>query len=132
MAVPIGSPLETLLPARSKLTELLPVLYETFLVNCWNERSRITPVRFGTLEGLERVARAGLQPDVIYVDADHSFEGVIADLQAIDRLFPRVTIVGDDWNWEGVRRAAMKFSSATGRTLEALEAGWCMTSGGRH
>jgi len=28
-----------------KLMELLPVLYETFLVNCWNERSRITPVR---------------------------------------------------------------------------------------
>lgn len=108
------------------LSELLPKLYETFLVNCWNDRARIIPVRSGTLEGLERVARHGLQPDLIYVDADHRFEGVTADLQAIGRLFPRAIIVGDDWNWEGVRRAATAFSNATDRRLEALEAGWCI------
>ena len=84
------------------------------------------PIRTGTIEGLERVARSGLQPDVIYVDADHGFEGVSADLQAIQRLFPQAAIVGDDWNWEGVRRAATAFSQATGRKLEALEAGWCI------
>ena len=108
------------------LRELLPKLYETFLVNCWNERARIIPARLGTIEGLEEVARRGLLPDLVYVDADHGYEGVAADLQAIQRLFPRAIIVGDDWNWDGVRRAATDFSTATGRRLEALEAGWCI------
>ncbi len=108
------------------LQELLPQLYETFLVNCWDEQNRIIPARAGSLEGLERVANFGLVPDLIYVDADHSFEGVTADLQAIQRLFPQATIVGDDWNWEGVRRAATAFSAAAGRRLDALEAGWCI------
>jgi hypothetical protein len=110
------------------LRELLPKLYETFLVNCWNDRARIIPVRAGTLQGLERVARSGLQPGCIYLDADHSFEAVSADLQAIQRLFPKAIIVGDDWNWEGVRRAATDFSNAVGRPLEALESGWCVLS----
>jgi hypothetical protein len=110
----------------SKYAALLPVLYETFLANCWGERARIIPVRTGTIDGMERVAGSGLNPDVIYVDADHRFEGVSADLQAIQRLFPHATIVGDDWNWEGVRRAATSFSHAAGRRLEALEAGWCI------
>jgi hypothetical protein len=105
---------------------LLPVLFETFLANCWNDRLRIVPVRAGTVEGLERVARSGLHPDVIYVDADHSFDGVTSDLRAIQQLFPLATIVGDHWNWEGVRRAALDFSAAVGRRLEALEAGWCI------
>lgn len=109
-----------------KYSALLPVLYETFLANCWSERARIVPVRTGTIEGLERVARSGLYPDIFYVDADHGFEGVSADLQAIQRLFPQAIIVGDDWNWEGVRRAATAFSQAAGRRLEALEAGWCI------
>jgi hypothetical protein len=105
---------------------LLSVLFETFLVNCWAQRGRIVPVRAGTIEGMERVARAGLQPDVIYVDADHGYDGVSADLRAIQRLFPSATIVGDDWNWEGVRTAATSFSQSTGRRLESLEAGWCI------
>jgi hypothetical protein len=108
------------------LRELLPVLYETFLVNCWHEQARIIAVRKATTEGLNRVAQSGLLPDLIYLDADHSFEGVTADLTAIGRFFPSATIVGDDWNWDGVRQAATAFSKAAGRRLEALETGWCV------
>lgn len=107
------------------LRDLLPVLYETFLTNCWNDRSRIVPIRSGTLEGLQRVGSFGLAPDVIYVDADHSYEAVAADLAAIERLFPSAIIVGDDWNWEGVRRAASEHCARTGRPLAALDSGWC-------
>ncbi len=117
-----GSPEHERDPA---LRDLLPVLYETFLANCWNERARIVPIRTGTIEGLQRVAGFGLVPDVIYVDADHAYEAVAADLAAIERLFPSAIIVGDDWNWEGVRRAASEHGARTGRSPAALESGWC-------
>jgi hypothetical protein len=62
-------------------------------------------LRAETVEGLRRIAEAGLEPDLVYVDADHSFEHVVADLQAAMDLFPKAAIVGDDWDWEGVHTA---------------------------
>ena len=76
--------------------------------------------------GLVFVGRRADAPE--HVDADHAYEAVAADLAAIVRLFPCAVIVGDDWNWEGVRRAASEHSARTGRSLAALESGWCATA----
>src|SRR5262249_3036415 len=57
-----------------------------------------------TRDGLRAAAEAGLFPDAIYVDADHSFESVVADLTLALGLFPSAIIVGDDSDWEGVRK----------------------------
>ena len=89
----------------AELAPFLPRLFETFLSECWSYRTQIIPLRAETVEGLRRIAEAGLEPDLVYVDADHSFEHVVADLQAAMDLFPKAAIVGDDWDWEGVHTA---------------------------
>lgn len=100
----------------------LPMLYETFLVNCWDYRDRLVPMRTTTVEGLLEVHALGLIPDFIYVDADHEYESVTLDLQLCVECFPTTRIVGDDWNWGEdlpVRRAALEFASKRGITVVA-------------
>src|SRR5690606_8146862 len=75
-----------------ELAPALPHLYETFLSECWNYRDQIIPVRLKSTEGMQRVAEAGLEPDVVYIDADHRYESVVEDLSAALDLFPRAEI----------------------------------------
>jgi hypothetical protein len=91
--------------ADPELAPALGRLYEAFLTECWEYRDRIIPLRSKSTAGLHRVAHAGLSPELIYIDADHQFESVRADVTTALDLFPRATLVGDDWNWEGVRKA---------------------------
>ena len=52
--------------------------------------------------------------DLVYVDADHAEESVLAELRAIRRLFPLSAVCGDDWQWLGVRRAVVAFAAEAG------------------
>ena len=63
----------------------------------------------GTVAGLRAMHSIGAAPELIYVDADHSFEGCLADLEACAALFPEALIVGDDWCWPSVRAAVDSF-----------------------
>jgi predicted O-methyltransferase YrrM len=107
-----------------ELREALPRLYETFLAECWANRERIIPVRMGSVPGLRAVAQAGLAPDAIYIDADHSYGSVVADLTAALDLFPNAVIVGDDWDWEDVRRAVEAVLAPRGVRCEVLGTAW--------
>ncbi len=111
------------------LAPLLPVLYETFLANCWRYRERLVALRAGTLAGMQRVAEVQLKPDLMYIDADHQYESVKADLETARKLFPEATIVGDDWNWEGVRRAVDSLARSEGWHLEVDETAWRIRPG---
>src|SRR5262249_43190430 len=75
-----------------------------------------------SLEGLRKVAEFGLQPDVVYVDAEHSFEAVNAELTLARQLFPRAALTGDDYDWAGVREAVMTFARREG--LGVGRVGW--------
>lgn len=79
--------------------EFLPVLYETFLVNCWQYRERLIPVRENSLDGLRIVAESGVKPDLILVDGSHEYEDVLKDIQTAHQWFPEAVICGDDYNW---------------------------------
>lgn len=112
-----------------ELAAALPHLYETFLSESWNYRDQIIPVRLRSIEGLERVAESGLKPDLIYIDADHQYDAVVADLnQALD-LFPGVVIVGDDYDWSGVSRAVQEVCQNRGLSFETSGAGWRIVTG---
>ena len=104
---------------------LLPQLYETFLARCWPYRERVIPLRLGTLEGLQTVADHGLLPDLIYIDAEHSFEAVSSELTLGRQLFPGATLVGDDYDWPGVRQAVDAFALRQGMFVDRVGArGW--------
>jgi len=79
--------------------EKLPTLYETFLVNCWDYRDRLIPIRKPTIEGMTFVAEQGVKADLVYVDADHMYESVKADINMALDLWPDAKILGDDFSW---------------------------------
>jgi hypothetical protein len=89
----------------------LPTLYETFLVNCWQYKDRLIPMRTTTLLGLDEIYACGLTPDLFYVDAAHDYDSVKADIEKIYQLFPHSMITGDDWAHPPVRAAVTDFAS---------------------
>jgi hypothetical protein len=116
-----GSPRQQADPA---LAEFLPRLFDTFLSECWDYRTQIIPMRSGSVEGLRRVAEAGIQPDLVYLDGDHNAETVLGNLGTVLDLFPKAKIVGDDWDWEGVRMAVETLSQERGIKYENHGTGW--------
>jgi hypothetical protein len=87
------------------IREKFPTLYETFLVNLWEDRFRVVPLRTDSVHGLREIHRLGLKPDLIYIDASHDYQNVFEDVKTALDLFPDSTICGDDWHYEDVRRA---------------------------
>jgi predicted O-methyltransferase YrrM len=102
----------------------LPRLMETFQVNLWDERRRLTAIRASTLEGLKILHELGVSPDVIYVDADHATESVIADVSRSLDLFPDALVMGDDWSWPSVKAAVKAVASERALTIAACGPLW--------
>ena len=72
-------------------------LWDHFCSNLWQDRSRVYPLRMTTVEGLRAVFDAGIEPEVIYVDAAHDEKSVYADVSTALLLFPKAKICGDDY-----------------------------------
>ena len=106
----------------------LPTLYETFLRNLWPWRDRVVPLRAGSLAGLAEVHAAGLQPELIYVDASHEYDDVLADVSEALRLFPRAQLVGDDYSapWPGVRKTVDDIAARCGLLLQVEGHTWAL------
>jgi hypothetical protein len=116
--------------SQPRFQNLLPRLYETFQARCWDYRERVVPLRMNTIEGLRAVAGAGLQPDFVYLDAEHSFDAVTAELGLARELFPRAALGGDDYDWRGVREAVDTFARRHGLVVERFgDRGWHLREG---
>eukprot|EP00962_Isochrysis_galbana_P024563 scaffold7548_cov126-Isochrysis_galbana.AAC.7 len=103
---------ETAMATLHRCAETADGLYCAFLCHLWPWRSRVFAVRRQSGEGLRAIRRIGLAPDLIYIDADHSRQAVLDDLRVCAELFPGALLVGDDWQWEGVRAAVRDFARA--------------------
>ena len=102
-----------------EVAKRIPTLFEQFLRNMWNYRERLIPVRAVTIDGMREIAALGIQPDLVYLDADHSYEGTRAEVDAILELFPHARLVGDDYsNFAGVKKAVDEVAAETGRVLK--------------
>lgn len=89
----------------SKMLRAHP-LYATFLVNVWDLKDKIIPMRMDSIKGLKYLKGLGIEPDIIYIDGDHHYEAAKRDISNALHIFPRAIIVGDDYgNYEDVRRA---------------------------
>ena len=112
-----------------KLVPVIPVVYETFLANCWDRkyRNRLIPMRMDTRDALRALSQLNVEPHVIFLDSSHEYEHTCEELGLIDELFPSAVVVGDDWNWNErkwypVRRAVCEKLGS--RTLRAAGNGW--------
>ena len=99
-------------------------LHDTFLINLWEHRARLFPLRMDTLEGIATIQRLGAADVVglVYIDANHETVAVLADLQAATRAFPNATCCGDDWQWASVRAAVEQYMSEQGEGRLRLNA----------
>ena len=114
----LGNP-EHQSPHRTDIYPKLPTLYERFLSNVIHARlcDKIIPVRMTTLEAAEYLA--GIQPDLVYVDATHETHLVLQDLET---WYPFVQghgiLCGDDWERGGgngsVKVAVIHFANLHG------------------
>ena len=85
------------------------LLYKQFIINLWASRNKIIPLRMDGDEAVKLLHQIGIQPDLIYLDMDHSYNSVIVNLQNIEKYYPTVPLVGDDFHhYEGVKRAVME------------------------
>jgi predicted O-methyltransferase YrrM len=110
--------------------KLLPRLYETFQARCWDYRERVVPLKMTTLDGLRAVAEAGVEPDLVFVDAEHSYEAVTAELTLIRQLFPGTTVGGDDYDWQEVREAVDRYARRHALVVDRFGArGWRLVEG---
>jgi hypothetical protein len=103
---------------------MLPRLYEAFLAECWDYRHRMIPVRLSSLAGLQAVADAGAEPDVIYIDGEHSYEAVTAEVELALVLFPRAVLMGDDYSWPGIAAAVQDAARRHRLGVETVGSRW--------
>ena len=95
-----------------------PRLYRTFLQHTKQRLNHdiISPLPLPTMQAAFVLAASGVPVDLVYVDAAHDEAAVYADIRAyLPMLRPGTgRMIGDDWAWEGVRRAAERFAAEEG------------------
>jgi len=108
--------------------------YETFLSNCWDHRDRVIPVRGHSPEALREIAACGVRPDLVYLDGDHAYEAVLAELLLCAKLFPDAVLSGDDWLWtaerfppRSVREAVQDYARPRGLTVTDRGNTWVLS-----
>lgn len=74
-------------------------LWETFLVNNWDYKHRLTPIRKKTKEGLDFLGKLDIPFDLIYIDAHHDYEHVLYDIETSGKYWPNAVLCGDDYKW---------------------------------
>jgi len=88
-----------------------PGVFDTFkqAIDLTGHSDRIAPLRATTECGTSFLLQHGVRPDLVYVDADHSYPAVRRDLAlASSLLSDRGLLTGDDWHHEPIQRAVMR------------------------
>ena len=93
--------------ATRELFNLYPY-YETFLVNTWDFKEAIIPMKMTSKEALDLLKKYEIVPDLIYVDGDNRYEVVKQDITSCLNYFPSAHIVGDDYGIHKSVRAAVR------------------------
>lgn len=69
-------------------------------------------------------------PDLVYIDADHSTEAVYRDIGIACRLVTQGLVCGDDWPWISVRRGILKYALRFGAEIvvDPLRTTWALSN----
>ncbi len=101
--------------------------FPTALANLRGFEGRLVPVRDLSPDALYSLKDAGLEPELIYIDANKQ----AVDLEVCHTLWPDAQITGDDWHWgrtKGypMRKIVYAFAEKYGFTVEADHATWVL------
>jgi|SRR5581483_2938471 len=105
-----------------------PTVYYQFLANvCHKEvQNRIIPFPQTSIIAARWFQIAGIKAELIYIDASHDEDDVFLDiLQYWDSLCDGGIMLGDDYQWRGVYKAAHRAAAALGGTIKPDESGRC-------
>lgn len=108
-----------------KIVRGMPTIYFDFLSNVVRagKQDQITPWPVPSSIALSLLIQWGYKPDLIYIDADHSYRQVKQDISLSAQLFPRI-ICGDDLrSWHGVTKAVGEWFPDANSTPEGFW--WC-------
>lgn len=100
-------------------------LFHSFLSSTWDVKDRVIPVRGRAEDKLTEIAALGLEPELIYIDADKKG----GEIPLCDKLFPDALISGDDWNWSdgysfSIRAPARRSAGERQRVLKNVGNTW--------
>ncbi len=96
-----------------------PQLFYQFLANVMHcgQSDVIIPFPQTSTSAARWLCNAGIKADIIHIDASQEYNDVVMDLKAWAPIIAdQGVLIGDDYPWEGVQRAAHEF--ATERNLE--------------
>lgn len=99
-----------------------PTVFRTFKKRLKDQEmlSRVSIVRAHTSHATAYIAASFPPIDLAYVDADHAYKAVVADLRLVKSLVTKNGVIaGDDWAWFSVRRAVASFSVGRRRILNS-------------
>jgi hypothetical protein len=99
-----------------------PQIYFTFLANVVRAgvADRIVPLANGSDNAALILGAKNVSPDLIYIDGAHEEEAVYRDLRHYWRLLaPKGALIGDDFGWTGVKRAAERFAAEAKLDIDA-------------
>lgn len=123
----LGSPEHFSIP---ELEAVLPNLMQHFMKNLWPWRDRVFVVPASTWNGLvevrdsEQFCGGLLVPQVIYIDACHERDYVLADTVMAATLFPNAFICGDDYGWFSVADGVAAAAKLLDRRLCVFKGAW--------
>jgi acetyltransferase-like isoleucine patch superfamily enzyme len=98
-----------------------PQLYYQFLSNVVRKgfTDVVTPLPLTSAGAAKLFKHHNIKPDLIYLDGDHEYEAAQLDLQLWMPLVSDIgLIMGDDYDWPGVKRAVDDLAGGTNLQLE--------------
>lgn len=105
-----------------------PSVYFQFLSNCVHENvtRHIIPFPQTSLIAARWFSWKGVRAEMIYLDASHDHDDVLADLRAYWPLVAKGGVLfGDDWdNWVGVRNALRTFQDEVNVVADVRGSFW--------
>lgn len=104
-----------------------PTLYEQFMSNVANAglQESIVPLPLPSAIAARVLGDAHLDAQLVYIDGSHEEEDALADMRAYWKLIvPGGALFGDDWTWESIRNAVVRFSGEIGVPFEHDDINW--------
>ncbi|HZZ96842.1 MAG TPA: sulfotransferase family 2 domain-containing protein [Jatrophihabitantaceae bacterium] len=90
-------------PVLTEFTGVRNAALDLFQSFHFEHRARLVALRDYSPRGLVRVHKAGLRPDIVYLDGDRRTDAVLRDITVTAALFPRAIICGAGWIWRPKR-----------------------------